>query len=75
MQRKQYECGLLIQVYHVQDNGTSPMYLAILLKNEGIVDKLYKMSDHATSLSYAGPNGPSALHAAATRGQGKMLAL
>ena len=51
------------------------MYMAILLKNEGIVDKLYKMSDHATSLSYSGPNGPNALHAAATRGQGKMLAL
>ena len=51
------------------------MYLAILLKNEGIVDKLYKMSDHGTSLSYSGPNGPNALHAAATRGQGKMLAL
>ena len=51
------------------------MYLAILLKNEGIVDKLYKMSDHDTSLSYSGPNGQNALHAAATRGQGKMLAL
>ncbi|XBI75788.1 hypothetical protein VPH35_069114 [Triticum aestivum] len=43
------------------------MYLAILLKNEGIVDKLYKMSDHGTSLSYSGPNGPNALQAFAEK--------
>ncbi|PNT69704.1 ankyrin repeat and sterile alpha motif domain-containing protein 1B isoform X2 [Brachypodium distachyon] len=45
-----------------KDDGTSPLYLAILLENKTIAKTLYQMSDKI--LSYSGPNGQNALHAA-----------
>ncbi|CAM0870691.1 unnamed protein product [Alopecurus aequalis] len=50
-----------------RNGGASPLYLAILLENEAIVDKLYEKSSSGMSLSYSGPNGQNALHAAALR--------
>ncbi|KAF0894632.1 hypothetical protein E2562_001928 [Oryza meyeriana var. granulata] len=47
--------------------GTSPLYLAILLERIDIAHSLYAMS--GGNLSYAGPNGQNALHAAVLRGQ------
>ncbi|KQJ81813.1 hypothetical protein BRADI_5g03252v3 [Brachypodium distachyon] len=47
-------------------DGTSPLYLAILLEEEIIVETLYKLSN--MKLSYSGPNGQNALHAAVLRG-------
>ncbi|EEE69488.1 hypothetical protein OsJ_28914 [Oryza sativa Japonica Group] len=48
--------------------GTSPLYLAILLEKNVIAQTLYDMSKR-NILSYAGPNGQNALHAAVFRGK------
>ncbi|XP_044445638.1 ankyrin-1, partial [Triticum aestivum] len=55
--------------------GTSPLYLAILLENGIIAKTLYKLSrgksdSNDGNLSYAGPSGQNALHAAVLRGKG-----
>ncbi|CAM0942736.1 unnamed protein product [Alopecurus aequalis] len=49
------------------NDGTSPMYLAILLEEETIAKTLHKESYGV--LSYSGPNGQNALHAAVLRGK------
>nr|XP_040252288.1 ankyrin-2-like [Aegilops tauschii subsp. strangulata] len=49
-------------------DGTSPLYLAILLEQVHIVQSLYDNS-HG-NLSYSGPDGQNALHAAVLRSQG-----
>jgi len=49
-------------------DGTSPLYLAILLEEVDIVHSLYDNS-HG-NLSYSGPDGQNALHAAVLRSQG-----
>ncbi|CAM0943616.1 unnamed protein product [Alopecurus aequalis] len=49
-------------------DGTSPMYLAILLQRKTIAETLYEIS--GGDLSYSGPNGQNALHAAVLRGKG-----
>jgi ankyrin repeat protein len=56
------------------EKGTSPLYLAILLDQGSIAKMLYDESENNV-LSYAGPNGQNALHAAVLRGPGthKML--
>ncbi|KQK02085.1 death-associated protein kinase dapk-1 isoform X1 [Brachypodium distachyon] len=54
-----------------KDDGTSPLYLAILLENKTIAKTLYQMSDKI--LSYSGPNGQNALHAAVFGVGGKDL--
>ncbi|KAF7087133.1 hypothetical protein CFC21_090351 [Triticum aestivum] len=46
--------------------GTSALYIAVLTENTTIVETLYQTS-HG-NLSYSGPNGQNALHAAALRG-------
>uniref|UniRef100_A0ACD5WRY3 Uncharacterized protein n=2 Tax=Avena sativa TaxID=4498 RepID=A0ACD5WRY3_AVESA len=46
--------------------GTSPLYLAILLEEDIIVETLYNASH--MMLSYSGQNGQNALHAAVLRG-------
>ncbi|KAG0531134.1 hypothetical protein BDA96_05G248100 [Sorghum bicolor] len=56
-----------------EDGGTSPMYLAILLKWDEIVKTLYDKSSHG-KLSFSGPNGQNALHAAVLRHQAQDLA-
>ncbi|KAM3399914.1 hypothetical protein ACQJBY_005030 [Aegilops geniculata] len=48
-------------------DGTSPLYLAILLEQVHIVQSLYDNS-HG-NLSYSGPDGQNALHAAVLRSQ------
>uniref|UniRef100_A0ACD5WFJ8 Uncharacterized protein n=1 Tax=Avena sativa TaxID=4498 RepID=A0ACD5WFJ8_AVESA len=48
--------------------GTSPLYLAILLQEDIIVETLYNASH--MKLSYSGQNGQNALHAAVLRGTG-----
>lgn len=48
--------------------GPSPLYLAVLLERLDIAKSLYVMS--GGNLSYSGPNGQNALHAAVLRGQG-----
>ncbi|XBI50626.1 hypothetical protein VPH35_114008 [Triticum aestivum] len=55
--------------------GTSPLYLAILLENRIIAKTLYKLSrgksgSNDENLSYSGPSGQNALHAAVLRGKG-----
>ncbi|XP_044410229.1 ankyrin repeat-containing protein At5g02620-like [Triticum aestivum] len=47
--------------------GTSPLYLAVLLENGIIAKTLYELS--VGVLSYSGPNGQNALHAAVLRGK------
>ncbi|KAG2634528.1 hypothetical protein PVAP13_2NG046300 [Panicum virgatum] len=46
---------------------TSPLYLAILLKHNTIAQTLYEKSENNV-LSYSGPKGQNALHAAVMRG-------
>ncbi|CAN6165562.1 unnamed protein product [Urochloa humidicola] len=47
--------------------GVSPLYLAISLKQETIAETLHEESKDKV-LSYSGPNGQNALHAAVLRG-------
>lgn len=49
-------------------NGTSPLYLAILLGHDDIAEQLYQRDNQ---LSYAGPDGQNALHAAVLRSESK----
>jgi ankyrin repeat protein len=42
-------------------DGTSPLYLAVLLGHDDIAERLHQ---HDEGLSYSGPNGQNALHAA-----------
>uniref|UniRef100_A0A453Q6G8 PGG domain-containing protein n=1 Tax=Aegilops tauschii subsp. strangulata TaxID=200361 RepID=A0A453Q6G8_AEGTS len=49
------------------EEGTSPLYLAILLENGIIAKTLYELSGGV--LSYSGPNGRNALHVAVQRSQ------
>jgi hypothetical protein len=49
-------------------DGTSPLYLAVLLEEDIIVETLYNASH--MKLSYSGQNGQNALHAAVLRGTG-----
>uniref|UniRef100_A0A0D9XCG5 PGG domain-containing protein n=1 Tax=Leersia perrieri TaxID=77586 RepID=A0A0D9XCG5_9ORYZ len=49
-------------------DGTSPLFLAILLEEDTIVETLYNKSNR--KLSYAGQKGQNALHAAVHRGTG-----
>ncbi|CAL4998384.1 unnamed protein product [Urochloa decumbens] len=46
-------------------DGASPLYLAVVLDEVGIARSLHDMSDG--NLSYGGPNGQNALHAAVLR--------
>ncbi|VAI51973.1 unnamed protein product [Triticum turgidum subsp. durum] len=48
-------------------NGASPLYLAILMQRKSIVKTLYELSGGV--ISYSGPNGQNALHAAVLRGK------
>ncbi|XBI76274.1 hypothetical protein VPH35_069533 [Triticum aestivum] len=48
-------------------SGTSPLYLAMLLEEDIIAETLYSASN--MKLSYSGPNGQNALHAAVLRGR------
>lgn len=50
------------QLASFPEDGTSPLYLAILLGSKTIAKTLYEMSGGI--LSYSGPNGQNALHAA-----------
>ena len=45
-------------------NGTSPLYLAVLLRHDDIAERLHRQDE---GLSYSGPNGQNALHAAVLR--------
>ncbi|KAL6846402.1 hypothetical protein ACP4OV_023850 [Aristida adscensionis] len=47
---------------------TSPLYQAIMLENDIVAQTLYNKSK-GNALSYAGPNGQNALHAAVLRGK------
>ena len=51
-----------------REGGASPLYLAVVMEEVAIARSLHDMS-HG-SLSYAGPNGQNALHAAVLRGKG-----
>jgi len=51
-------------------NGTSPLYLAISLGYDDIAEQLYQRDNQ---LSYAGPDGQNALHAAVLRSESKCL--
>lgn len=50
------------------NGGTSPLYLAILLGRDDIAEQLYQRDNQ---LSYAGPDGQNALHAAVLRSESK----
>jgi ankyrin repeat protein len=54
--------------------GTSPLYLAILLKQFDIARTLYQMS-RQNILSYSGPSGQNALHVAVLRSRGNRQVL
>lgn len=49
------------------EEGTSPLYLTILMENKIIAKTLYELS--GGDLSYSGSNGQNALHVAVQRGQ------
>ncbi|CAL4979043.1 unnamed protein product [Urochloa decumbens] len=51
-----------------EDGGASPLYLAIVLKRDSIVDTLFNKG-HG-KLSFSGQNGQNALHAAVLRDRG-----
>ena len=53
-----------------EGGGTSTMYQAIMLKRDEIVKTLYDKSSDG-KLSFSGPNGQNALHAAVVRRQGR----
>ncbi|KAJ1277275.1 hypothetical protein BS78_05G282900 [Paspalum vaginatum] len=50
----------------VARDGTSPLYLACALGHKEIAKKMY---DHDNKLSYSGPDGQTALHAAVLHGR------
>ncbi|VAH84967.1 unnamed protein product [Triticum turgidum subsp. durum] len=56
----------------VPENGTSPLFLAVSLRHEKIVRELYERDK---KLSYSGPDGQNALHAAVLRSRGMAEAL
>ncbi|VAI64032.1 unnamed protein product [Triticum turgidum subsp. durum] len=60
--------GVNPQLARFPEQGTSPLYLAILLENKIIANTLYELSGGA--ISYSGPSGQNALHAAVLRGKG-----
>jgi ankyrin repeat protein len=49
-------------------DGTSPLYLAVLLGHDDIAERLHQ---HDEGLSYSGPNGQNALHVAVLRSTSK----
>ena len=49
-------------------DGASPLYLAVSLGHDGVARQLYEKDQ---ALSYSGPDGRNALHAAALRGKGE----
>ncbi|KAF0915689.1 hypothetical protein E2562_037830 [Oryza meyeriana var. granulata] len=51
----------------VPADGDSPLYLAVSLGRRDIAEELH---DQDKALSYAGPDGKNALHAAAMKGKG-----
>ncbi|KAI4983359.1 hypothetical protein ZWY2020_023851 [Hordeum vulgare] len=51
----------------IPEEGTSPLYLAILKENKVVAETLYDLSGGV--LSYSGPNGRTALHVAVQRSQ------
>lgn len=51
-----------------REGGASPLYLAVVMEEVAIARSLHDMSHGC--LSYAGPNGQNALHAAVLRGKG-----
>ncbi|VAH68915.1 unnamed protein product [Triticum turgidum subsp. durum] len=51
----------------VPENGTSPLFLAVSLRHEEIARELYERDK---KLSYSGPDGQNALHAAVLRSRG-----
>jgi ankyrin repeat protein len=53
-----------------EHGGASPMYLAIVLKWDEIVEKLYGKCSDDGNLSVSRPNGQNALHAAVLRYRG-----
>ncbi|XP_037451123.1 ankyrin repeat-containing protein At5g02620-like [Triticum dicoccoides] len=63
-----------LELASLPKTGTSPLYLAILLENRIMAKTLYKLSRGKSgrndrNLSYSGPNGQNALHAAVLRGK------
>lgn len=56
------------QLANYPSGGISPLYLAILLEKYTIAMTLYETSEG--NLSYSGPNGQNALHAAVRRSKG-----
>lgn len=61
-----------VELGRFPEEGSSPLYLAILLEKSIIVQTLYGVG--AYNLSYAGANGQNALHAAVLRGPGTRFA-
>ncbi|KAL5201366.1 hypothetical protein ABZP36_035720 [Zizania latifolia] len=56
------------------EQGTSPLYLSILLENDIIAKTLYDKSK-GNNLSYSGPDGQNALHAAVFRSKAMTVLL
>jgi ankyrin repeat protein len=50
--------------------GASPLYLAVELGHDDIAQQLYEKD---SALSYSGPDGRNALHAAVLKGQGTLI--
>lgn len=59
---------------HDEEGGSSPLYLAISLGKLEIGKRMYDTSKRLNrgnaKLSYSGPDGRNALHAAVSRGEG-----
>uniref|UniRef100_A0A0D3FEG8 Uncharacterized protein n=1 Tax=Oryza barthii TaxID=65489 RepID=A0A0D3FEG8_9ORYZ len=52
--------------------GTSPLYLAVLLGRDQIVGEIHKVIATAPNhISFSGPDGQTAMHAAVLRGEGE----
>lgn len=57
----------------VAADGCSPLYLAVSLGRRDDIARL--LHEHDRGLSYAGPDGNNALHAAVQKGRGKLIVL
>lgn len=56
------------ELANIPRDGASPLYLAVLFEDKTIAETLYAKSTTGM-LSYSGPNGQNALHAAVLRGE------
>lgn len=61
------------QLAQIACHDTSPIYLAVSLGRKDIAEALHDASGLCSVVSYSGPRGQNALHAAVLHGEGAQL--